>query len=98
MHPALEGALGELLKVVRSPRLRKSEADPASDAIVGISVLEYPPVRGFVGTAWTATARSVRGSAWILSGAIRLQLGLHRFGHTRAPDATAAHWDADEVG
>jgi len=44
------------------------------------------------------TARSVRGSAWILSGAIRLQLGLHRFGHTRAPDATAAHWDADEVG
>ena len=24
-------------------------------------MLEYPPVRGVVGTAWTATARSVRG-------------------------------------
>jgi mycothiol synthase len=28
---------------------------------VGISVLEYPVERGYVGTAWTATARSVRG-------------------------------------
>jgi len=31
------------------------------DEIVGVSVLEYPPVRGIVGTAWTATARRVRG-------------------------------------
>jgi len=31
------------------------------DDAVGISVLEYPVERGFVGTAWTATARSVRG-------------------------------------
>jgi len=30
-------------------------------ALVGVSVLAYPPVRGVVGTAWTATARSVRG-------------------------------------
>jgi GNAT superfamily N-acetyltransferase len=29
--------------------------------VVGISVLGYPPVRGVVGTEWTATARSVRG-------------------------------------
>ncbi|MDQ2951271.1 MAG: GNAT family N-acetyltransferase [Chloroflexota bacterium] len=32
------------------------------EAIVGISVLAYPPVRGLVVTAWTATARSVRGT------------------------------------
>ena len=31
------------------------------DDVLGISVLEYPPVRGMVGTAWTATARSARG-------------------------------------
>lgn len=31
------------------------------DDVVGVSVLTYPPVRGLVGTAWTATARSVRG-------------------------------------
>jgi GNAT superfamily N-acetyltransferase len=31
------------------------------DEIVGVSVLAYPPVRGVVGTAWTATARRVRG-------------------------------------
>ena len=31
------------------------------DDIVGVSLLHYPPVRGIVGTAWTATARRVRG-------------------------------------
>jgi mycothiol synthase len=31
------------------------------DEVVGVSVLEYPPVRGVVGTDWTATARSARG-------------------------------------
>jgi GNAT superfamily N-acetyltransferase len=31
------------------------------DEVVGVSVLGYPPVRGVVGTEWTATARSVRG-------------------------------------
>jgi GNAT superfamily N-acetyltransferase len=29
--------------------------------VVGVSVLGYPPVRGIVGTEWTATARSARG-------------------------------------
>jgi hypothetical protein len=33
----------------------------AGDEIVGVSVLGYPPVRGVVGTEWTATARSARG-------------------------------------
>ena len=31
------------------------------DDVVGVSLLEYPPVRGIVTTDWTATARSVRG-------------------------------------
>jgi GNAT superfamily N-acetyltransferase len=31
------------------------------DDVVGVSVLGYPPVRGFVGTEWTATARALRG-------------------------------------
>jgi GNAT superfamily N-acetyltransferase len=31
------------------------------DDLVGVSVLGYPPIRGVVGTEWTATARSVRG-------------------------------------
>ena len=31
------------------------------DDVVGVSVLGYPPVRGIVGTEWTATVRSVRG-------------------------------------
>ena len=31
------------------------------DEVVGVSVLEYPPVRGIVSTDWTATARFARG-------------------------------------
>ena len=31
------------------------------DAMLGLSVLEYPPVSGVVSTAWTATARAARG-------------------------------------
>jgi GNAT superfamily N-acetyltransferase len=31
------------------------------DAVVGLSTIEYPPTRGFPWTAFTATARSVRG-------------------------------------
>ncbi|MGH2377574.1 MAG: GNAT family N-acetyltransferase [Candidatus Limnocylindria bacterium] len=31
------------------------------DDVVGVSVLNYPPVRGVVVTDWTGTARSVRG-------------------------------------
>lgn len=33
----------------------------AGDEIVGVSMLEFPPVRGVVSTDWTGTARSVRG-------------------------------------
>jgi len=44
------------------------------------------------------TARMPRRSAWILEHPVRVQLGAHRFGKTRAPEAVAAHWPAADVG
>lgn len=51
------------MRWVRSPDIREDRFWIAriGDEIVGCSVLAYPPVRGVVGTAWTATGRSVRG-------------------------------------
>jgi hypothetical protein len=37
-------------------------------------------------------------SAWILEHPVRVRLGTHLFGKTRAPEAAVAHWAADEVG
>ena len=46
-----------------APEMRRDRVWLAreGDEIVGVSVLGYPPVRGIVGTEWTATARNVRG-------------------------------------
>lgn len=46
-----------------SPGLREDRIWIArrGDDVVGVSMLEYPPVRGHVRTDWTATARSARG-------------------------------------
>ncbi len=46
-----------------SPGLREDRIWIArlGDEVVGLSMLSYPPVRGFVSTEWTGTARSVRG-------------------------------------
>jgi hypothetical protein len=44
------------------------------------------------------TARMPRRSAWILERPLLVRLGTHRFGRTRAPDATVASWPASEVG
>lgn len=51
------------MRWVRSPGMREDRFWIArlGDDVVGCSVLSYPPVRGVVGTEWTATARSVRG-------------------------------------
>lgn len=50
-------------KWFESPGLREDRMWIAreGDAIVGVSMLSYPPVRGVVTTDWTGTARSVRG-------------------------------------
>ena len=64
--------MGEWMKWFQSPGLRPDriwiaragEGAPgreATDDIVGISMLSYPPVRGVVVTDWTGTARKVRG-------------------------------------
>ena len=51
------------MRWLRSPSMREDRFWIAREGeeIVGASVLGYPPVRGIVGTEWTATARSVRG-------------------------------------
>jgi hypothetical protein len=44
------------------------------------------------------SVRTPRRSAWILEHPVRVRLGTHRFGKTRAPEAAVAHWSSDEVG
>jgi GNAT superfamily N-acetyltransferase len=59
----VDESLEDYVEWFESPDMRRDRVWLArvGEDIVGISVLGYPPVRGFVGTAWTATARSVRG-------------------------------------
>ncbi len=61
--PHVEETLDDYLRWFAQPDMRADRIWLAreGDAVVGISVLRYPPVRGVVGTAWTATARGVRG-------------------------------------
>ena len=61
--PNVEESFEDTMRWLRSPSLREDRFWIAreGDEIVGVSVLGYPPVRGIVGTEWTATARSVRG-------------------------------------
>jgi hypothetical protein len=60
--PYTEGSFEDTMRWLRSPSMREDRLWIARDGeeIVGASVLGYPPVRGIVGTEWTATARSVR--------------------------------------
>jgi GNAT superfamily N-acetyltransferase len=61
--PQLNETLEEFMAWCRAPSMREDRIWIAreGDDIVGVSALEYPPVRGTVGTAWTGTARRVRG-------------------------------------
>ena len=61
--PHLNETYDEFLAGCRAPGMHEDRYWIARDGddVVGVSVLEYPPVRGTVGTAWTATARRVRG-------------------------------------
>lgn len=51
------------MKWMRSPGLRGDRIWIARDgeAILGVSILSYPPKRGVVQTDWTAVARAGRG-------------------------------------
>ena len=59
----VEETFDDFLRWLRTPGMHEDRVWIAreGDDVVGLSVLEYPPVRGVVGTAWTATARAVRG-------------------------------------
>ena len=61
--PNVEESFEDAMRWLRSPGMHEARFWIARERgeIVGVSVLEYPPVRGIVGTAWTATARRVRG-------------------------------------
>lgn len=61
--PNVEESFEDTMRWLRAPGMREDRFWIAreGDEIVGVSVLEFPPVRGMVGTAWTATARRVRG-------------------------------------
>ena len=61
--PMIEETLDDYMRWFRAPDIHENRVWIAREGgdIVGISVLDYPPVRGIVGTAWTATARRVRG-------------------------------------
>jgi GNAT superfamily N-acetyltransferase len=61
--PIVEESFEDTMRWLRSPGMHEDRFWIAreGDEIVGVSVLEYPPLRGIVGTAWTATARRVRG-------------------------------------
>ena len=61
--PIVEESFDDTMRWLRQPGMHEDRFWIAreGDEVVGVSVLEYPPVRGIVGTAWTATARRVRG-------------------------------------
>lgn len=61
--PIVPQPLEQFLKWLRRPGIREDRLWIAryADDVVGISVLQYPTVRGHVETAWTGTKRAVRG-------------------------------------
>jgi len=61
--PIVEESFEDTMRWLRQPGMHEDRFWIAREGgeVVGASVLEYPPVRGIVGTAWTATARRVRG-------------------------------------
>src|SRR5437763_10885086 len=61
--PRIPEAMESYVRWTRAPEIHSDRFWIArvDEEVVGVSVLGYPPVRGVVGTEWTATARSVRG-------------------------------------
>jgi GNAT superfamily N-acetyltransferase len=62
-EPRVPEEMASYARWVNAPEIHRDRFWIAriGDDIVGVSVLGYPPVRGVVGTEWTATARTVRG-------------------------------------
>jgi len=61
--PRVPEAMESYARWTRAPEIHRDRfwIARSGNEVVGLSVLGYPPVRGIVGTEWTATARSVRG-------------------------------------
>ena len=61
--PFTETTFDDFMKWMRSPGLREDRIWIArdGDAILGVSMLSYPPKRGVVSTDWTGVARAGRG-------------------------------------
>jgi GNAT superfamily N-acetyltransferase len=61
--PRVPEALEAYVRWTNAPEIHRDRfwIARSGDDVVGVSVLGYPPVRGIVGTEWTATARSARG-------------------------------------
>jgi hypothetical protein len=61
--PHTESTFDDFMKWMRSPGLREDRTWIArdGDAILGVSMLSYPPKRGVVSTDWTGVARAGRG-------------------------------------
>jgi hypothetical protein len=61
--PNVEESFEDTIRWLHAPNMHEDRFWIAreDDEILGVSVLGYPPVRGIVGTEWTATARRVRG-------------------------------------
>jgi hypothetical protein len=61
--PRLREKMASYTRWIAAPEIHRDRFWIArlGDDVVGVSVLAYPPIRGVVGTNWTATARSVRG-------------------------------------
>jgi GNAT superfamily N-acetyltransferase len=62
-EPRVPEEMASYTRWVNAPEIHRDRFWIAriGDDVVGVSVLGYPPVRGVVGTEWTATARTVRG-------------------------------------
>jgi GNAT superfamily N-acetyltransferase len=62
-EPFTEMSFDDFMKWMRSPGLREDRTWIArdGDAILGVSMLSYPPKRGVVTTDWTGVARAGRG-------------------------------------
>jgi RimJ/RimL family protein N-acetyltransferase len=61
--PNTPETFADFMRWLEAPDMHRDRIWIARDerAVLGVSALAYPPVRGPVGTAWTATARAARG-------------------------------------
>ena len=61
--PITKTSFDDFMKWMRSPGLREDRIWIArsGDAVIGVSMLSYPPQRGVVTTDWTGVARAGRG-------------------------------------